>query len=117
MNDREGEDAVLDSVKKFKQHGGNCILDNSSQGWNRNSTFLKTLSKASGVNIVAGTGFYTEKSHSEEIIKLANVESMTKHLTDEIINGCSDDETVKCGFIGEIGVSDQMKGYLALRVM
>ena len=71
---------------------------------------MKSLSKATGVNIIAGTGFYTEKSHSEDIIMNATVESMTKHLSDEITKGCCDDVSVECGFIGEIGVSDQMKG-------
>ena len=85
-------------------------MENSSQGWNRKSGFLKRVSQETGVHIIAGSGFYTEVSHSDEIIRSATVEAMTKHLTDEILEGCCDDESVKCGFIGEIGISDQMKG-------
>ena len=110
INDTEGEDAVLDSVSKFKEHGGGCILDNSSLPKNRKSGFLKKLSQETGVHIIAGTGFYVEGSHSQETVRTSTVESMTRHLTKEISEGCIDDQTVKCGFIGEIGVSETLKG-------
>ena len=90
INDTDGEDAVLDSVSKFKEHGGGCILDNSSLPKNRKSGFLKKL--------------------SQETVRTSTVESMTRHLTKEISEGCIDDQTVKCGFIGEIGVSETLKG-------
>ena len=31
INDAEGEDAVLDSVSKFKEHGGGCIIPSDAE--------------------------------------------------------------------------------------
>jgi len=110
LNDSEGEAAVLDSLYKFREVGGGCIVENSSQGWLRKSGYLKDLSAKTGVHIVAGTGYYVERAHSQSILDNATVENITEHLTKEILDGCVDDPTVKCGFIGEIGVSDDMRG-------
>ena len=81
-----------------------------SQGWHRKSGYLSKLSQKTGINIVAGTGYYVESSHSQELVRTATVEAIAKHLTGEIVNGCVDDTNVKCGFIGEVGISDEMKG-------
>merc|ERR1712156_155628 len=54
LNDIEGEIAVTESVNLFRKSGGSCIVENSTLGWNRNTTFLKDLSSKTGVHIVAG---------------------------------------------------------------
>ena len=61
FNDVAAEEAVTDSVKEFKAAGGGCLVENSTKGLHRKSSFLKDLSKATGVNIVAGTGMYKIK--------------------------------------------------------
>ena len=103
---------MLDSLIKFKQAGGGCIVENSGKGWHRKSGYLLELSKKTGVHIVAGTGFYVESSHDNQAIENSSVESISKYMTDEIIFGCHDDNSVKCGFIGEVGISDDMKGII-----
>ena len=81
-----------------------------SQGWHRKSGYLSKLSQKTGINIVVGTGYYVGSSHSQELVRTATVETIAKHLAGEIVNGCVDDTNVKCGFIGEVGISDEMKG-------
>ena len=56
MTDVAGENAIIDSTKKFKAAGGGCLVENSTIGMNRNTKFLKRLSKETGVHIIAGTG-------------------------------------------------------------
>ena len=54
--DESAEEAVLFSVKNFKANGGGCLVENSTFGLNRRTSFLKKLSEETGVHIIAGTG-------------------------------------------------------------
>ena len=57
MGDFASELAVVESLKAFKKAGGGCIVENSTYGLNRRTSFLKELSLETGVQIIAGTGF------------------------------------------------------------
>ena len=57
MGDFASELAVIESLKAFKKAGGGCIVENSTFGLNRRTSFLKELSLETGVQIIAGTGF------------------------------------------------------------
>ena len=110
MNDDEGQAAVLDSLIKLKANGGVTVVEQSSFGFSRKASHLKKLSQKSGVNILAGTGYYIEESFPPEVIKGATVESIANFCTGELLDGCMGDPTVKAGLIGEVGVSDEIKG-------
>ena len=56
MGDKNCEIGVLESLKAFKAAGGGCIVENSTFGLNRRTSFLKELSLETGVQIIAGTG-------------------------------------------------------------
>ena len=56
MGDFASELAVIESLKAFKKAGGGCIVENSTFGLNRRTSFLKELSLETGVQIIAGTG-------------------------------------------------------------
>ena len=56
LTDAAGELAMTESLKLFKAAGGNCLVENSTYGMNRNIKFLKNLSQETGVHIIAGTG-------------------------------------------------------------
>ena len=57
MKDLECENAVKESLKYFKFAGGGCVVENSTFGLHRKTSFLKELAEETGVNIIAGTGF------------------------------------------------------------
>ena len=57
MKDIECENAVKESLKSFKSAGGGCVVENSTFGLHRKTSFLKELAGETGVNIIAGTGF------------------------------------------------------------
>jgi len=103
MGDEACENAVIDSLKKFKAAGGGCIVENSTFGLNRRSEFLKNLSQETGVHIVAGTGYYVAPSQKESTLNSLTVETMTQHIVSELNDGAFDCPDVKCGFIGEVG--------------
>ena len=58
MGDKNCENGVLESLKAFKASGGGCIVENSTFGLNRRTSFLKELSQETGVHIIAGTGIF-----------------------------------------------------------
>ena len=62
MGDKNCENGVLESLKAFKASGGGCIVENSTFGLNRRTSFLKELSQETGVHIIAGTGIFIDIS-------------------------------------------------------
>jgi hypothetical protein len=48
----------------------------------------------------------------DSVLNSATVESMTKHILDELTIGAFDDPEVKCGFIGEVGCCSPLYGRL-----
>ena len=60
MGDKNCENGVLESLKAFKAAGGGCIVENSTFGLNRRTSFLKELSQETGVHIIAGTGIFID---------------------------------------------------------
>ena len=47
---------IVDELIRFKNLGGNTIVENTTEGISRNASLLKKLSEESGVNIITGTG-------------------------------------------------------------
>ncbi|XP_076088572.1 N-acetyltaurine hydrolase-like [Mytilus galloprovincialis] len=98
----EEHEAVIEELKFFKKYGGGTMVDNTNLGISRDVNFLKLASEKTGVNIVAGTGYYVESSRPETV-KLT-VEEMATHMKRELQDGC-DGSSIKCGVIGEVGCS------------
>ena len=65
MNDTDAEIGVIESVESFRRFGGGAIVEKSSFGLTRKTSFLKDVSVRTGVHVVAGTGFYVEPSLSQ----------------------------------------------------
>ena len=74
MNDKASEEAILESVSAFAAAGGGCIVENSTQGLQRNSAFLKEVTRKTGVHVVAGTGYYVGGAQSKETIEKVTFE-------------------------------------------
>ena len=63
MND---EDEIISELQLFRAAGGSTVCDVTTIGFRINSEALLRVSEATGVNIVAGTGFYLDSFLSEE---------------------------------------------------
>ncbi|XP_076753085.1 phosphotriesterase-related protein [Xylocopa sonorina] len=99
-NDQCTEEAVLEDVKLYKEFGGGTIVENSNHGLKRNVPFLKKVSERTGVNIIAGTGYYVNATQSNEGL---SKEEMYDVMLKEMTIGCEECPDVKTGFIGEVG--------------
>ncbi|XP_053507870.1 phosphotriesterase-related protein isoform X1 [Ictalurus furcatus] len=96
-------EAVRDELVCFKEAGGGTIVENTTTGITRDLPVLRQLAKDTGVNIVAGAGYYVDDTHSDETRKMT-VEELTDVIVTEVSHG-ADGTDIRCGVIGEIGTS------------
>ncbi|TRY88317.1 hypothetical protein DNTS_004529 [Danionella cerebrum] len=79
-------EAVREELLSFRKNGGGTIM-----------------AKETGVNVIAGAGFYVDATHSEETRKMT-VEKLTDIIVSEVRYG-ADGTEIRCGVIGEIGTT------------
>ena len=90
----------------FAERGGKSVVDMTNIGWGRNHEGLKEISEATGLHIVASTGFYVEPAHPS-FVKEARIEELTSRMVKELTEGIDGTE-VRAGMIGEIGTSAEL---------
>ncbi len=94
------EDAVAD-LRLFTVEGGRTVVDPTCRGIGRDPAALVRISRATGLNIVMGSGYYLEGSHPLEFAAMS-VEQIADQIVAEATDGL---DGVRIGLIGEIGVS------------
>lgn len=109
MNGEDCEEAVESEMKRFLAAGGNSIVECTTHGISRNGSFLRKVSEITGVNIIAGTGYYVAASQRDAVLNKP-IEELMCAMRDEILHGCLEAPNVKCGLIGEIGCSYPLHG-------
>ncbi len=97
-------DAVINEAKKFKETGGSTIVDLTVSEIGRNAEALYKISIDTGLNIIMGSGHYTEKSNPDDY-KNRSLEELTRDIINDFTVGVSD-KGIKAGIIGEVGISD-----------
>lgn len=102
FNDKDALDAVLEDVEFFRECGGGTIVENSNYGLKRDIPLMKRVSEETGVNIIAGTGYYVAATQSASDLSLSK-EEMYNVALKEMTVGCNECPDVKTGFIGEVG--------------
>ena len=96
------EEDALDEMMRYKASGGDTIVDVTPIDAARDPEGLVRISRATGVHIVMGTGFYLAAYHPPEIENLSENEIADIFLK-EIAHGAEDSE-IRAGIIGEIGL-------------
>jgi phosphotriesterase-related protein len=97
------ESTAIAELRLFRESGGGTICDLTSGGMNGNPAALARVSAASGVNIVAGCGYYLGKFHSDRLRAMSEDE-VVEDLVHSIMVGIGD-TGVRAGVLGEIGSS------------
>ncbi|MGE3149023.1 MAG: phosphotriesterase [Pseudorhodoplanes sp.] len=96
-------DVAIEEIGHYKRAGGNTVVDVGNVGLGRDPSGLAQISRASGLHIVMGAGYYVHQSHP------ANMDDITeKQITEEIIRDITvgvNNTGIKSGIIGEIGCS------------
>lgn len=96
------DDAVVE-LRRYLAAGGQTVVDSSSRGMGRDHRGLAAVSKATGVNIVMGSGYYSRQYHPAGL-DAASAESIADEIVADVevgVNGSG----IRSGVIGEIGLS------------
>lgn len=97
------EQDAIDELSVLPDLGVNTVVNLSPIDMGRNVTGLQAASRATGVNIVAGSSYYVAASMSEEVKSLGQ-DAITQRIVDDITVGM-DDTDVRAGIVGEVGLS------------
>ncbi len=99
----EDEDLAVAEVRRFAALGGATIIEATGLGVGRQLAGLARVSQATGVHIVAGTGFYLHSAHPP-VVETSSAQALAEILIEDLTDG---DDGVRPGIIGEIGVSER----------
>jgi phosphotriesterase-related protein len=97
------EQEAIEETLRFKDAGGSSIVELSNTGLGRNPAALVRVSKATGLNVVMGSGHYTAPSHGP-YMDARTEEEMTGEIVRDITEGIGY-TGIRVGIIGEIGAS------------
>ncbi len=87
----------------FWDAGGHTILDLTTGGLAPDPGRLAELSRRTGVAIVLGAGFYTD-AYVDEDTRALSAEGLADMIEEQLMEGAWGTD-IRCGLIGEIGVS------------
>jgi phosphotriesterase-related protein len=99
-------DCAQRELMEFKKAGGDLIADVTSIGLGRDPVALRAMSRAVGVGIVAGCGYYYHATHPDDMDR-RSVGELAEEMIRDIREGI-DGTDIRAGVIGEIGISPEM---------
>ncbi len=94
-------DVACEELQQFATLGGTTVVEATGFGIGRDLVGLRAISERTGVHVIAGTGFYLEDSHPENMQALG-VDGVAERILADLRDG---EDGVRPGVIGEIGVS------------
>jgi phosphotriesterase-related protein len=98
---RDSVEDAIDELAPFADAGGRTIVDVTTQGLGPNRSALQEVATRSGLNIIAGTGFYVHRCHTD-VVHEASAEELAEVMIRDLREG--DAAGTRAGVIGEIGV-------------
>lgn len=100
------EEVQNEEVGHFRAAGGTAIVDATTHGLGRDAVRLARTSRATGVAIVAGAGFYVAPAQDHRTLDLT-IEEIESTIVHELEDGF-DGTHIRAGIIGEVGISHEM---------
>ncbi|MEV1246147.1 phosphotriesterase [Nonomuraea sp. NPDC050022] len=97
------EQDATEELTLYRAAGGGAVVDSSSVGLGRDPLGLARVSRASGVHIVMGSGYYCRDYHPAGLAD-ASVAAISAEIVADVRDGVGD-TGVRAGLIGEIGLS------------
>src|SRR5216683_1890454 len=96
-------DVAVAELAPFRQLGGGSVVDMTITGIRPQPAQLRDVSEKTGLHIVAGFGYYTQRSYPPDVAAMSESE-LLERLLYEIASGLGGTD-VRPGIIGEIGTS------------
>jgi phosphotriesterase-related protein len=99
----DNRELAVQEVLQFKHAGGTTIADVSPIGMHRDALGLASVARATGVNIIMGSGYYVGISHPDDM-DARTEDQIADEMVNEIVVGVGS-TGIKPGLIGELGCS------------
>jgi phosphotriesterase-related protein len=97
------EESARRDAELYRLEGGESIVDVTPQNLGRNPLGLKSISKATGLHVIMGAGYYGGKTQPTELASKPE-EDIAEEIAREVTVGVGDTQ-VRAGVVGEIGCS------------
>jgi phosphotriesterase-related protein len=97
------ERVARDEALLFKHAGGQTFVDPTNRGLARDPLALARVARATGLNIIMGSGYYVDAAHPPDMDR-RTADDITRELVTDLTEGV-DGTGVRAGFIGEIGTT------------
>jgi phosphotriesterase-related protein len=97
------EQLAINELLPFKNAGGRTIVELTQNGMSRNPIGLERVARATGLNIVMGSGYYIGRSHPQDMDSKTE-EEIAREIVQDITVGVGN-TGIRSGIIGEIGCS------------
>jgi phosphotriesterase-related protein len=97
------EQVARDEALLFKHAGGRTFVDPTNRGLARDPLALARVARATGLNIIMGSGYYVDAAHPPNMSQ-RSIDDITRELVTDLTVGV-DGTGVRAGFIGEIGTT------------
>lgn len=98
------EATAVAELQRYRAAGGRSLMDPTCIGIGRDVAAQRRVSEASGVHIVAGSGWYIRDARPPGTAELS-IEQLEAAIVRDVTEGV-DDTGIRSGFIGEIGITD-----------
>jgi phosphotriesterase-related protein len=95
------EDVATEEVRRFRLAGGDTVVDPTCRGIGRDPLALQRISRATGLQVVMGAGYYLEPAHPRHV-RAMSLEAIAEEIERDVVVGI---DGVRAGIIGEIGIS------------
>src|ERR1700738_31378 len=99
FDDPQGVAADIDD---FMTAGGRTIVELTCRGLSPNPEDLRQISQKTGVNIIAGTGYYTSITRPAGFNQ-RSIDSIASELVSDVVSGFAS-TGIQAGIIGELGI-------------
>ena len=99
----DDEALAIEEAARFKAAGGGTIVDASSIGIRRDPRALQRISRATGLHVVAATGYYTFDFHPSDMPSRSE-DDLAEAIVRDLRSGI-DGTDVRAGLIGEVGAN------------
>ena len=96
----DDEALAIEEITRFKLAGGKSVVDVTNWGIGQDPHAMTRIARATGLNIIMGTGYYTMDSGCAEALAKKSEDEICQEIIDDIMVGT---DGICPGIIGEIG--------------
>ncbi len=107
-------EAIIEELKVLRDKGIETIVDVTNRGMGRDPKAMRRIADATGMNVIASTGFYKEPYLPSYVYDM-EVDDIVKLLLGDILDGI-DGSGIKAHVIGEIGTGKDRITPMELKV-